>query len=93
MNKWLLSMALTLCYFMVFPKINLASEDIGKSKKQIEQETKDGNISYGINDRGVAYMMDSSWDGFETWYFDDNLFVLQSTLFLERVRGRNFCLI
>jgi len=87
--KTTIILALTLCYCEVFSQIEL-TQDIGKNKRQIEEVTKNGNITYGINDKGVAYLMDSSWDGFETWYFDDNSICIAVYMVFREGKGLKY---
>lgn len=63
---------------------------LGNSKQFIEKDlkAKGGNITYGINDEGLAYIADQDWDGVVAYYFNDESICVANYSVIRSEKGK-----
>lgn len=63
---------------------------LGNSKEFIEKDlkAKGGNITYGINDDGLAYISDQDWDGLVAYYFNDESICIANYSVIRSENGK-----
>jgi hypothetical protein len=69
--------------------------DVGKTRKVIESKArsaKGANISFGMNEEGLVYMMDEGHDGMVAWYFNDADICIAHYLKFHSEEGRRLIL-
>ena len=75
---------------------NLLSQsfELGESKYKIENSQKKlgANLSSGMSQEGLVFLMDEGSDGMRAWYFDDNEICVACYLKFHSREGRDFIL-
>ena len=88
------SFTLTILLGLVTVTLFSQSFELGETKAQIEKDERKlgANLSSGMNEEGLTFLMDEGSDGMIAWYFDDNDICVARYMKFHSKEGRDFIL-